>query len=214
MLLRQLALGDRDKAGQAHFGGQQVVIAGVEAALADVVADRQQLGRRVVQEGVFDLREVARLACGLGDIAHIADRLFAPLRQQAGQLGQGAGRRFHGRQFAQGRHARERTIEARMRGPRRQLQQFGQGGAALARQRIAPHGQLAVAAVQGQRQQRVGRAVGRAQVGMPFGQAGRRGVGQQQRQRFARAPGVAVDGNEFLQHLRRGADAARPAARR
>ena len=143
----------------------------------------------------------------MGDVAHVAARLFAALRQPCGQLGRQAFRRLQIGQFAQGRHAQPRRIEARLCRPWRQLQQLGQRRAALARQRAAPHGQLAIVALQSQRQQRVGRAIRGTQVGMPFGQAGWRGRHLQQRQRCAHRLAFAFRSNEFLQYLRRRADA-------
>ncbi|MNS90192.1 hypothetical protein D3C72_1242310 [compost metagenome] len=207
VLLRQLALGDGDEAGQAHFGSKQIVVAGVQAPFADVVADGQQFCRRVVQEAIFDLREVARLARRVGDVAHVASRLFAALRQQGGQLRLRAFRRFQVGQFTQGRHAHQRHIDTRVRRPRRQLQQLGQRRAALARQGSRPHGQLAILALQGQRQQRVGRAIRGGEISMPFGQAGGRRRRLQQVQAVAHGLALAFGGDEFLQYLRRRADA-------
>ena len=50
VLDRHVALGDREQAGQARFGGEQVVEAGVELLLGDAVADVEQVPLAVVQE--------------------------------------------------------------------------------------------------------------------------------------------------------------------
>jgi hypothetical protein len=50
VLLRQLALGDGDEAGEAGLGGEQVVVAGVDPVVAHAVADRQQAALAVVEE--------------------------------------------------------------------------------------------------------------------------------------------------------------------
>ena len=46
VLLRQLALRDRHEARQPRLGGQQVVEAGVEPVVGDVVADREEVAPR------------------------------------------------------------------------------------------------------------------------------------------------------------------------
>ena len=67
---RRVALGDRDEAGEAGFGGEQVVAARVERALADAEAEREQVALRIeeaaeVHAGDERLRDVgqAREAC-------------------------------------------------------------------------------------------------------------------------------------------------------
>ena len=54
MRLRDVALGDRDEAGQPRFGREQIVVRGVEAAGAfgvrRAVADRQQAALLVVEQ--------------------------------------------------------------------------------------------------------------------------------------------------------------------
>ncbi len=58
-LLRQLALGDRHEVAQPRLGGEQVVLAGVQAPFVDVVADRQQVAGAVIEEAIFHLRQLA-----------------------------------------------------------------------------------------------------------------------------------------------------------
>ena len=60
-VLRQLTLGDGDEAAQARFGRQQIVVARIQPALIDVVADGQQIARLVEQEVVVQAREFAGL---------------------------------------------------------------------------------------------------------------------------------------------------------
>src|SRR4029079_678730 len=59
VLLRDLAPGDQDEAREARFGGEQVVAPRVPAAGGDVVADREQLARAVVEEVEVHLAERA-----------------------------------------------------------------------------------------------------------------------------------------------------------
>ena len=59
--LRQLALRNRHKTGQARFRSQQVVVARIPPPLADVVANRQQMTRLVEQEVVVHLGQFAGL---------------------------------------------------------------------------------------------------------------------------------------------------------
>ena len=47
---RHVAFGDRDEARQARLGGEQVVAVGIERAVGDLVADREELPRRVEAE--------------------------------------------------------------------------------------------------------------------------------------------------------------------
>ncbi len=50
MFLADLALGDQHEAREASLGRQQIVEAGVETLVADVVADREQVAGLVEQE--------------------------------------------------------------------------------------------------------------------------------------------------------------------
>ncbi len=59
--LGQLPLGDGDKMGQAHFRGQEVVVAGIQAVLVGVVADHQQMAPGVVEEAEIHLRHAGHL---------------------------------------------------------------------------------------------------------------------------------------------------------
>ena len=72
--LRQPSLRDADEAGQARFGREQVVEAGVEAPVLHVVADGQQMPIRVVEEQVFDFRELFGLGGEAGDQLHALGR--------------------------------------------------------------------------------------------------------------------------------------------
>ncbi len=160
VVLRQLALGNRDKTGQAHFGGQQVVVAGVQAAFADVVADRQQVGGGVVQEAVFHLRERGAALGQVGQLAHAVVGGRAALLQQLrhvlaafefgrrqvgdGNLGAGVGQRC---QLAQGRHAQQVGVEhgvGRQVYPRCKQRQFVERGVGLAGQRFGPHADVGI----------------------------------------------------------------------
>ena len=58
VLLRHLALRDQQVAGQAGFGGQQVVPGRIAPPLAHVVADAQQVARPVVEELEVHRRQV------------------------------------------------------------------------------------------------------------------------------------------------------------
>ena len=55
-----VALGDRDEARQARLGGEQVVVARVEPAVGDAVADREELAARVEEEARSPSRGQAR----------------------------------------------------------------------------------------------------------------------------------------------------------
>ena len=52
-----VALGDREEAGQPGLGGEQVVVAGVQRAVPDPEPDREQLAGRVEQEAEVRLAE-------------------------------------------------------------------------------------------------------------------------------------------------------------
>ena len=112
--LRHLALRDGGEAGQAHFGGQQVVVAGIAAVLVDVVADGHQVACRVVEEAVFHVRQVAAAL---------------------GQPQQGVAARAQRR-----RAPRRRTVRRRVGrdGAGQQRPQFGDGGLALVPQGAGP----------------------------------------------------------------------------
>ena len=61
---RHIAFGDRDEARKPRFGGEQVVTVGIERAVVDPVADREELARRVEEKAEFHrvehrLRELA-----------------------------------------------------------------------------------------------------------------------------------------------------------
>ncbi|MDT4854795.1 hypothetical protein FQZ97_891150 [compost metagenome] len=63
-----MALGYRDEGAQPRLGGEQVVVAGIQAALVDVVADAEQVALVVVEEAEVHLRQVCRRigqACGI-----------------------------------------------------------------------------------------------------------------------------------------------------
>ena len=64
VLLRHVALGDREEARQATFARQQVVVAVVEPALVEVVADREQVAVLVVEHR--EVRVLPHLACDVG----------------------------------------------------------------------------------------------------------------------------------------------------
>ena len=54
---RDVALGDRKEAGQPGLGGEQVVVARIQRAVADPEPDREQLAGRVEQEAEVHLAE-------------------------------------------------------------------------------------------------------------------------------------------------------------
>ena len=86
VFLRQPPLRDRDEAGKARLGRQQVVIARVPPALADVVADRQQVPRRVVEEVVFHAGEFLAIAGQPVDLGQAHGGETARIRQRRGDL--------------------------------------------------------------------------------------------------------------------------------
>ncbi|EKD35393.1 MAG: hypothetical protein ACD_75C01930G0001 [uncultured bacterium] len=63
--LRQLSLGNGHEPGKPRFRSEQVVAAGIQAMLADIVADGQQTLGGVEEEAVFHLGE---LGCPAGQI--------------------------------------------------------------------------------------------------------------------------------------------------
>ncbi len=64
MLLADVALRDREEAREATLAGEQVVVAGVEAALVEVVADREELAVGVEQH--CEVGVLPHLACDVG----------------------------------------------------------------------------------------------------------------------------------------------------
>ena len=92
--------GDRDEAGEPGLGGEQVVVARVQRALADAEPDREQLAGRVEQEAEVHLPEQAMRAVG--------DRLEAPGKQHRipGSIPHERGRRV--RELADRREGRHR----------------------------------------------------------------------------------------------------------
>ena len=64
----QIALGDADKARQPRLGGQQVVVVGIQRAVADPIADRHQIALRVEQEAEgHRIEQLPRLGGDGGD---------------------------------------------------------------------------------------------------------------------------------------------------
>ena len=88
MVLRQLVLGDENETGQPRLRGEQVVIRRIAAAVADVVADRQQIAGGIVQEGEVHHR---LLGATLGELIDPPDALGGAVAPggRAGQLLQG-----------------------------------------------------------------------------------------------------------------------------
>ena len=76
-LLAELALRDHNEAHQASLRRQQVIKAIVEALIADVVADREQIARLVKQERKIHIGKFLTLACRL--LQHL-DALDCALR--------------------------------------------------------------------------------------------------------------------------------------
>ena len=68
----QFSLGDGDEAAEARFGGEQVVVAGVEAVVGDVVADAEEMAVFVVEEVVID---VGQFAISYGELADLGEAL-------------------------------------------------------------------------------------------------------------------------------------------
>ncbi|MCY1211348.1 hypothetical protein D9M72_230590 [compost metagenome] len=108
--LGQLALGDRHKGAQPRLGREQVVVARVQAALVDVVADAEQIALAVVEETEIHFRQVCRCFCqalGIADAcgcmtANCTDAVAHRFRPLPGiQLGElapgGQGREVGGR---------------------------------------------------------------------------------------------------------------------
>ena len=50
MASRHVALGNRNEARQARFGGEQVITVGIEAAFRNPIPDREELTRRVEEK--------------------------------------------------------------------------------------------------------------------------------------------------------------------
>ncbi len=98
VVLRQLALRDAHEAGQSRLRREQVVVAGIEAAIVHVVADRQQVARAVVQEAVIHQRQIAGLLRQLFDRR---DALACPLAQALGTSGTGPAQRLDPGQLPQ-----------------------------------------------------------------------------------------------------------------
>ena len=61
--LRQLSLCNRHETGKPRFGGQQIVVTRILAALAGVVADSEQMALLVIEEVIIRRRQFARLHC-------------------------------------------------------------------------------------------------------------------------------------------------------
>ncbi len=98
-LLADLPARDRDEDAEPCFGGEQVVVAGVGAPLVDVVADRHQVARVVVQEPVFGV------AHGLGPRGEAFDSLQPRARREPRRLDGRFGGVAAGCQLPQGGHA-------------------------------------------------------------------------------------------------------------
>ncbi len=99
MVLVDLPLGDRHEAGQARLAGEQVVAAAVEAVVADVEADQEEVARRVEEEAPLHVGELAaapreRLEAGDQALGALAGELEGgaqvadPLHRR-GDLGRG-----------------------------------------------------------------------------------------------------------------------------
>ena len=85
MILRQLVLGHENETRQPRFRGEQVVIRRIAATVGDVVADRQQIAGRIVQEGEVHHRQLGATLGELVDLPDPLDGAFAP-GGRAGQL--------------------------------------------------------------------------------------------------------------------------------
>ena len=148
--LRQLALCDGDETAQPRFGCEQIVIAFVEPALIDVVANRQQVPRAVVQEIVFHLGQFAgqsresielRNARGCTGCGALQRRRFVRFARIIRR--NRSGRMRMAREFAQVRHYGKANRYACARfEPRRAPTQVGHGIAALGVQSLRPAGCL------------------------------------------------------------------------
>ena len=170
VLLGQLALRDRDEAGQARLRREQVVVAGVETMVADVVADGQEVAAAIVEEVVV---EVGSLAAPPGEIAQLGQSRRRARRgepDRVAQLGQpGDVGLADGRQRAieighqhplqrRGLRQRRPAVEPRDRRsqlaeldggggklrPGRHLQELVEGVLALRLERARPPGELGI----------------------------------------------------------------------
>ena len=164
---------------------------------------------RVVQEAVFDLREVARLARRVGDVAHVAARLFAALRQQARPaLGQACLPALPGWPVRAGSaraSAPHRRPPAPPRAPVAATRPAPRGTGAPARPptSTARHPRFAGSATARHRP-RHSRQRGRHAI-RPGWRV--RPCACSRRHALAHGLALAFGGDEFLQHLRRRADA-------
>ncbi len=156
VLLRQAPLRDRDEAPEARLRREQVVIARIAPPLRDVVADRQQVPRRVVQEVVVQVRErlaFARKACDLVEPrGRIAARLrkrdavrvaHRPRGQERRHSRHDGSNRLHVQrsQFAQRRHRSRREVArvgAPVQAPRREKRELLLDAVHLACERGGP----------------------------------------------------------------------------
>ena len=107
VVLRQLALGDRDEAREPCLGGEQIVEARVEPVIRDAEADREQVARAIVEEVVLEVRE---LAAAQRERAELAEPLGGELgragdRGVQGRLARGQGGQIEARGLAEGRAA-------------------------------------------------------------------------------------------------------------
>ena len=73
-------LRDRDEAGQPRFGCQQIVETGVAPVIADVVANREQIARLVVQEVEIHLSGFRTLISDLFETVNACRRQLRRLR--------------------------------------------------------------------------------------------------------------------------------------
>ncbi len=133
--LRQLAAGDRREDAQPGLGGQQVVVAGVEHALVDVVADRHQVAAIVVHEQLLLLAQRVHAACQVLDALEVDARLPDVQRGQHGQRRQ----RCAGRGVERGRGC----VVGQRNGQAAEGRQLVAAGLALRDQRAGPAQRLA-----------------------------------------------------------------------
>jgi len=68
VLLRKSALGNGDEAAKSRLGGQEVVEAGVKTMAGDVVADRAEVSRLVIQKVVVEVRHFPATRCEVLDL--------------------------------------------------------------------------------------------------------------------------------------------------
>ena len=180
VLLRQLSLRDRHEAREPRFRGEQVVVARIAPALADVVADGQQVARLVVEEVVLHAGQLVALQRQALDLRH-------PLGGATARFGDGPaefvepcavrrrrvrappaldGRqqfRFERRELAQrrdladAREVAEPARRGRQRAPRREKRELVPHDPALADEGVRPERRFA----------RRRRRVGGSAAGMP-----------------------------------------------